>query len=81
MKLIQEEKDLQNNKDVKTSEVKEAETKVEAKVELPKGFYLSEVVTATERLIAFEGKQVLADNLLVDIANHLKEQTGFKLSE
>lgn len=73
-----EKKDLQNNEGVQKPEKQEAK---EVEAEMPKGFYVQEVVRSTERLIGFEGKQVLADDLLVQLANHAKEQTGFKLSE
>ena len=58
--------------------VEEKETKNLKEVEIPKGFYVGEVVTGTANVIALDGKTVNEQELLAKMANHLKEQTGFK---
>jgi hypothetical protein len=47
--------------------------KEEEKQNFPKGFYVAEVPTNIQRIVAFEGKEVYADELLVRIANACKE--------
>ncbi len=59
--------------------VEEKETEDLKEVEIPKGFYVGEVVTGTANVIALDGKTVNEQELLVKIANHLKKQTGFEL--
>lgn len=64
-----EEKDLQNNEEVETkvSEVKET------KKEKDTGYYLAEVPTAFAKVIAFDGKQVPVEELIIKIANAMKD--------
>ena len=59
----------------KTKEEKEKEDKAEVK----KGYEVKELIQSTTRVLTFNGEQIDADVLLVKIANHLKDQTGFKL--
>ena len=58
--------------------VEEKETKDLKEVEIPKGFYVGEVVTGTANVIALDGKTVNEQELLVALAKHSQEQTGFK---
>ena len=74
-----EEVDMQK-KEPEKEENKEPE-KEEVQKELPKGFYLTEVAESYRRLIAFGKKEVSPDVLIVKMANHLMQQTGFKLEE
>jgi len=41
--------------------------------ETPKGFYVAEVPTSTARVVAFDGQVVDSDELLVKMANALKD--------
>ena len=65
----------------KKIEVVKEEIKEVVKEEKPTGFYLAEVPTSMTTVIAFEDKQIPAEKLLLEIANHLREQTGFELKE
>lgn len=51
----------------------EEENKEKENVEIPKGFYLTEVPTNYSRVLAKGDKQVNADELLVKMANALEE--------
>ena len=54
---------------------KETEEPKEEKVEekFPEGFYLGEVVTGKENVIAFDGKTINEQELLVQVANAVKK--------
>lgn len=58
----------------------EKETKDPKKVEekINTGFEVVEVVTATRKVLAFNGKEVDTQELLVALAKHSQAQTGFK---
>jgi hypothetical protein len=60
---------------------KEVEEKKEEVQETPKGFYLAEVPETYRRFVALGDKEVDEKYLLVEMAKHLMEQTGFKLKE
>lgn len=69
-----EDKDLQK---IEQKEVEEKEVE-KKEVETPKGFYLGEVVTGTAKIIALDGKPVDEQELLIKMANILKDQLGMK---
>jgi hypothetical protein len=52
-------------------EEKMANEETENEKEIPKGFYLAEIPTGFANVIAFNGKQVSAEELLVKIANSM----------
>lgn len=54
------------------------ETPKEEKAEVKEGYKVKEVVQSTTRVLTYNGEQIDADVLLVKMANHLKDQTGFK---
>jgi hypothetical protein len=72
-----EEVEMQK-KEVK-EEVKEKPEENKEEKDFPKGFYLAELPESYRRFIAFEDKEVDLQHAVVQILNHLKEQTGFKL--
>lgn len=67
----------------KKEEVKEETKKIKEdnKEDFPEGFYLTEIPENYRRLIAFKDKEINIDMLIVKMANHLREQTGFKIEE
>lgn len=69
-RTMEDNKEVLENKEVvnETPEVEEPK-----RLAKPTGYYLAEVPTGLANVIAFEGKQVSAEELLITLANAMKD--------
>ncbi len=59
--------------DTDTDKEEKIEEKEEVKEDYPEGFYLGEVITGRENIIAFKGKAIDEKELLAKIANAVEK--------